>query len=322
MVLVHGGFADASASWSGVIKRLQRDGYPVVVPANPLRGLSTDAPYLASVLKSVKGPIILARHSYGGAVITNAAAGNPNVKALVYIAAFVTDKGDKLIDLLGKYPGSEIPDAINEVPFTNPDGTTGTHIYLKTDKFRSAFAADPPRSTTNVMQAAQRPASAAHLTEATRAAAWHDIPAWGLVAGTDKAIPPALQRFEYQRAGTYRPMEVPGASHSVMVSHPGTVERLIQAADRGRSTLHASQSGSSGDLPGDHRRVRGAGRHDAQSAQPDQGEDGPGAHVDRRPGSRKCASPTPAQPTSVHRPLVRLMFRRKGQVQRLRVAFP
>ncbi|MFI1864674.1 alpha/beta fold hydrolase [Streptomyces jumonjinensis] len=129
VVLVHGGFADASASWSGVIKRLQRDGYPVIAPANPLRGLAGDAPYLASLLKSVKGPVILAGHSYGGAVITNAAAGNPNVKALVYVAAFVPAEGEQLIGLLGKYPGSEMPDAINEVPFTGPGGTTGTDIY-------------------------------------------------------------------------------------------------------------------------------------------------------------------------------------------------
>ncbi|WP_406186420.1 alpha/beta hydrolase [Streptomyces sp. NBC_01006] len=146
----------------------------MIAPANPLRGLTADAPYLASVLRSVKGPVVLVGHSYGGAVITNAAAGNPNVKALVYVAAFVPEKGDALIGLLGKYPGSEIPDAMNEVPFPNPDGTTGKDIYLKADKFRSAFAADLPRSVTNVMQAAQRPAGAAHLTEPTQAAAWHE----------------------------------------------------------------------------------------------------------------------------------------------------
>ncbi|MFE7569141.1 alpha/beta fold hydrolase [Streptomyces sp. NPDC057539] len=210
VVLVHGGFADASASWNDVIKRLQRDGYPVVAPANPLRGLSSDAPYLAGLLKSIKGPVILAGHSYGGAVITNAAAGNPNVKAPVYVAAFVPDEGEQLIGLLGKYPGSEIPDAINEVPFTGPDGTTGTDIYLKADKFRSAFAADLPRSVTDVMHAAQRPAAATHLTDPTRAAAWRDIPSWGPVAAADKAIPPALQRWEYDRANMRGQIEVRG----------------------------------------------------------------------------------------------------------------
>ncbi|NUL01888.1 alpha/beta hydrolase [Streptomyces lunaelactis] len=233
VVLVHGGFADASASWNGVIKQLQRDGYPVVAPANPLRGLPADAPYLASILKSIKGPIILAGHSYGGAVITNAAADNPNVKALVYVAAFVPDKGEQVGQLLGKYPGSEIPDAVNPVPFPNPDGSTGSDLYLKADKFRSAFAGDLPLSVTNVMQAAQRPFSASSLTDVTQAAAWHTIPSWGLVATSDKAIPPALQRYEYQRAQTRGTVEVSGASHSVMISHPDAVTNLVKRADRG-----------------------------------------------------------------------------------------
>ncbi|GLF95379.1 alpha/beta fold hydrolase [Streptomyces yaizuensis] len=232
IVLVHGGFADASASWNDVVKRLQRDGYPVIAPANPLRGLSSDAPYLASLLKSVEGPVVLAGHSYGGAVITNAAAGNRNVRALVYVAAFVPDEGEQLIGLLGRYPGSEIPDAIEEVPFTGPGGTTGTDIYLKADRFRSAFAADLPRSVTDVMHATQRPAAATHLTDPTRAAAWRSIPSWGLVAAADRAIPPALQRWEYDRAGMRGQVEVRGASHSVMVSHPGAVAKLIRTADR------------------------------------------------------------------------------------------
>ncbi|WTP62609.1 alpha/beta hydrolase [Streptomyces phaeochromogenes] len=233
VVLVHGGFADASASWNDVIKQLQKEGYPVVAPANPLRGLPTDAPYLASVLKSVKGPVILAGHSYGGAVITNAAAGNPNVKALVYVAAFVPDKGEQVGELLGKYPGSEIPDAVDPVPFPNPDGSTGSDLYLTADKFRSAFAGDLPVSVTNVMHAAQRPFSASSLTDVTQDAAWHTIPSWGLVATSDKAIPPALQRFEYQRAHARGTVEVRGASHSVMISHPEAVTKLIERADRG-----------------------------------------------------------------------------------------
>lgn len=233
VVLVHGGFADASASWNDVIRRLQKDGYPVVAPANPLRGLPTDAPYLASVLKSVEGPIILAGHSYGGAVITNAAAGNPNVKALVYIAAFVPDKGEQVGELLEKFPGSKIPDAVDPVPFPNPDGSTGTDLYLKADKFRGAFAGDLPVSVTNVMQAAQRPFSASSLTDVTKDAAWHDIPSWGLVAASDNAIPPALQRFEYKRANARGTAEVSGASHSVMISHPGAVTKIIERADRG-----------------------------------------------------------------------------------------
>ncbi|MGW3247310.1 alpha/beta fold hydrolase [Streptomyces sp. NPDC001070] len=228
VVLVHGGFADAS-NWNGVVRRLQSDGYPVIAPANPLRGLAGDSAYVASVLKSLKGPIVLVGHSYGGAVITNAAADNPNVKALVYIAAFVPDEGEKLGELINKYPGSEIQAALNPVPYPNPDGTTGTDLYLQADRFRSVFAADLPESTTRLMQAEQRPFSAVSFEEPTKDAAWRDIPSFGLVAGADKAIPPALERFEYQRAGATT-VEIPGASHVAMISHPGATTELIERA--------------------------------------------------------------------------------------------
>ncbi|MEU6198640.1 alpha/beta hydrolase [Streptomyces sp. NPDC047061] len=230
VVLVHGAWADGSG-WNGVAKRLQHDGYPVIAPANPLRGVANDSAYISSVLKSITGPIILVGHSYGGTVITNAAAGNTNVKALVYIAAFVPDKGELQGDLLNKFPGSEIPDALNPVPYSTADGTTGTDLYLKPDKFRSAFAGDLPESTTRLMQAEQRPFTAAGFDEPTTAAAWHDIPSFGLVAGADKAIPPALQRYEYERAGAKAVVEVPGASHVVFISRPGITTRLIERAD-------------------------------------------------------------------------------------------
>jgi pimeloyl-ACP methyl ester carboxylesterase len=228
VVLVHGGFADAS-NWNGVVKRLQRDGYPVIAPANPLRGLANDSGYISSVLKSVKGPIVMVGHSYGGAVITNAAAHNPNVKALVYIAAFVPDKGEKLGELINKYPGSEIQAALNEVPYPNPDGTTGTDLYLQADQFRRVFAADLPESTTRLMQAEQRPFSAVSFEEPTQEAAWRDIPSFGLVAGADKSIPPALERFEYKRANATT-VEIPGASHVAMISHPSATTDLIERA--------------------------------------------------------------------------------------------
>jgi pimeloyl-ACP methyl ester carboxylesterase len=233
VVLVHGGFADAS-NWNGVVRRLQHDGYPVIAPANPLRGLANDSAYISSVLKSVKGPIVLVGHSYGGAVITNAAADNPNIKALVYIAAFVPDEGEKLGELINKYPGSEIQAALNPVPYPNPDGTTGTDLYLQADKFRSVFAADLPESTTRLMQAEQRPFSAVSFEEPTKDAAWRGIPSFGLVAGADKAIPPALERFEYKRAGATT-VEIPGASHVAMISHPDATTDLIERAAKATS---------------------------------------------------------------------------------------
>ncbi|MER6355227.1 alpha/beta hydrolase [Streptomyces sp. NPDC001634] len=212
------------------MERLQDAGYPTIAPANPLRGLPTDAPYIASVLKSITGPIVLVGHSYGGAVITNAAAGIPNVKALVSIAAFVPDQGEQLGVLINKYPGSIIQAATQAVPYPNPDGTTGTDLYLVADRFRTVFAADVPVATTRLMQATQRPFSASSFTDVTTATAWHTIPSWGLVAGEDKAIPPALERFFYQRAGARSVVEVPGASHVVMISHPGTTACLIEDA--------------------------------------------------------------------------------------------
>ncbi|WBB69171.1 alpha/beta hydrolase [Micromonospora sp. WMMD812] len=231
VVLVHGGFADASASWNGVVAQLQRRDYTVIAPANPLRSLPTDAAYLASVLAGINGPVILAGHSYGGAVITNAAAAAPNVKALVYVAAFVPDTGESLGELISTYPGSEIQAALNPVPYPNPDGTTGTDLYLRADKLRHVFAADLPASTTKIMAATQRPFSAQCFADLTQAAAWHTIPSWGLIATEDKAIPPALQRFEYQRTNARKTVSV-AASHCAMVSHPDLVTQLIIDADR------------------------------------------------------------------------------------------
>ncbi|MED7824940.1 alpha/beta fold hydrolase [Streptomyces chiangmaiensis] len=229
VVLVHGGFADAS-NWNGVMARLQKDGYPVMAPANPLRGIPNDAAYIASVLRSIQGPIVLVGHSYGGAVITNAAAGNPNVKALVYVAAFVPDTGEKLGDIINKYPGSEIQAALNPVPFPNPDGSTGTDLYIRSDRFRDVFAADVSKNEAALMAAGQRPFSASSFEDVTTAAAWRTIPSYGVVATADKAIPAAVERWEYQRAGARRVFEVRGASHVVMISHPDVVERLIEQA--------------------------------------------------------------------------------------------
>ena len=231
VVLVHGGFADASASWNDVVQQLQKRGYPVMAPANPLRGLPQDSAYLASVLHSITGPVILVGHSYGGAVIPNAAASAPNVKALVYVAAFVPDTGEALGELINRYPGSEIQAATYPVPYPNPDGTTGTDLYLQSDQLRRVFAADLPDSTTKIMAATQRPFSAACFTDLTQAAAWHTIPSWGLIATDDKAIPSALQRFEYQRAKAHTVSVA--ASHVAMISHPDLVTQLIVDADRG-----------------------------------------------------------------------------------------
>lgn len=230
IVLVHGGYADSSC-WNGVIQELQSKGYTTIAGSNPLRGIPTDAPYIGSLLDSISGPVVLVAHSMGGTVITNAAAGKGNVKALVYIAAFVPDVGETQGELIGKFPGSEVLPVSVPVPYTKPDGTTGTDLYLSKDG-QAAFAADVSTATFRLLQATQRPFDADSFTYPTQAAAWRTIPSWGLVAGQDKAIPPAAERWMYSRANFRKVVEVPTSSHVAMISHPKATAKLIEEAAR------------------------------------------------------------------------------------------
>ncbi|MCX4538424.1 alpha/beta hydrolase (plasmid) [Streptomyces sp. NBC_00841] len=230
IVLVHGGYADSSC-WNGVIQELQGQGYTTIAGSNPLRGIPTDAPYIGSLLDSISGPVVLVAHSMGGTVITNAAAGKSNVKALVYIAAFVPDVGETQGELIGKFPGSEVLPVSVPVPYTKPDGTTGTDLYLSKDG-QAAFAADVSPATFRLLQATQRPFDADSFIYPTQAAAWRTIPSWGLVAGQDKAIPPAAERWMYSRANFRKVVEVPTSSHVAMISHPETTAQLIVDAAR------------------------------------------------------------------------------------------
>jgi len=235
VVLVHGAWADAS-SWSRVVGRLLDRGYPVIAPANPLRDLTSDSAYLASVLGGIAGPIVLVGHSYGGAVITNAAAGNPNVKALVYIAAYIPDVGDDVFHLTSQFPGSGIippgnPGAnLRAQPFPLPDGTSGIDLYLTNDSFREIFAADLPIDLTRLMAATQRPVALQAFQETSSSAAWKTVPSWALIALQDRAIGTENERFMATRAGA-RTVEVK-AAHAVMVSQPGSVTDVILSAAR------------------------------------------------------------------------------------------
>ena len=225
IVLVHGGWADAS-SWNGVTQRLQDDGYTVIAPPNTLRGVQTDSAYLASLLATISGPIILVGHSYGGVLITNAATGNPNVKALVYIAAFAPDQGETVGQLLAMNPGSQAaPPNLTFRPYPN-----GVDVYITPSAFRGVFCADLPAKTAAVMAANQRPIDAAALGQPSGEPAWKTIPSWYLVAKNDQAIPPATERFMAQRAGATT-VEV-GSSHVAMISHPAAVTDLIVDAVR------------------------------------------------------------------------------------------
>jgi pimeloyl-ACP methyl ester carboxylesterase len=189
IVLVHGAWADASV-WNDVAERLQHRGYTVIAPANPLRGLSTDAAYLSSILTTISGPIVLVGHSYGGMVMTNAATGNPNVTALVYIAAFAPDLGDTVGGLGAMNPGSHLgPTTLLFRPYP-----TGLDAYIAPGSFRAVFAADLPGTVTALMAAAQRPIDAVALGQPSGEPARKTIPSWYLVATQDHAIPPTTQR--------------------------------------------------------------------------------------------------------------------------------
>ncbi len=200
IVLVHGGYADSSC-WNGAIQVLQDRGYTTIAGSNPLRGIPTDAPYIGSLLDSISGPVVLVAHSMGGTVITNAAADKSNVKGLVYVAAFAPDVGETPGGLINKFPGSEVGAVSVPVPYTKDGGTTGTDLYLSKDG-QAAFAADVPKDTFRLLQATQRPFDADSFIYPTTAAAWKTIPSWGLVAGRDKAIPPACEFHVQPREGT------------------------------------------------------------------------------------------------------------------------
>ncbi|MGP4089747.1 alpha/beta fold hydrolase [Streptomyces sp. KR55] len=229
IVLIHGAFADAS-SWSTVVELLQGQGHRVLAPALPLRGLASDASYIRSVLDSVPGPIVLVGHSYGGSVISQAAAEFPRVMALVYIAAFVPDIGESALELTNRYPGSTLAQATTTQSYPLPDGGTGEELIIKKDLFRQQFAAGVPVPTAQVMAAGQRPITVAALQEKATAAAWKKIPSWYLVATEDRNIPPAAEQWMAERAGA-RTITVP-APHAVAVSDPGSVTDLILRAVR------------------------------------------------------------------------------------------
>ncbi|MEU4009000.1 alpha/beta hydrolase [Streptomyces pseudogriseolus] len=227
VVLVHGAFAD-STSWNDVARELRRAGHPVVAAANPLRGLSSDAAYLREVLAGIGGPVVLVGHSYGGAVVTAAAVGADNVRALVYVAAFVPDKGESALDLAARFPGSSLGDALRPVRITLPDGSPGVEFTIDQAKFPHQFAADVPEGVARLMAVTQRPVTGAALEEPAPEPGWRTLPSWAVVATEDLNIPAAAQRYMAERAGA-RVREVQ-ASHAVSVSHPQEVTSVVLAA--------------------------------------------------------------------------------------------
>ena len=230
IVLEHGAWADA-ASWSKVSGQLQEDGFTVDAPPNPLRGVSYDSTYLTDFLATITGPVVVVGHSYGGFVITNAATGNANVKALVYVDAFIPDRGDTLASLTGT--GSCLGgNAFNFAPYPGePAGDVDT--YIKQSVVPGCFASGLPPSQAAVIAATQRPLAASTFGEQSGPPAWKTIPSWAVVGTADKVLPPAQQTSMAQHAGAH--ITDVNAGHLSMIADPETVAQVIEQAAQATS---------------------------------------------------------------------------------------
>jgi pimeloyl-ACP methyl ester carboxylesterase len=219
IVLVHGAWADGS-SWSGVIERLQAQGYRVTAPQFPLTSLADDVARLREVLALQTGPTVVAGHSYGGQIVTALGDDAPNVTALVYVAAFALESGESLGALLsqGPVPPALVHQLVDDKGF----------VWLSEDDFTNHFAADVEPTKARVMFAVQQPIAASSFSDVMDTPAWRSIPTWFLVATEDQAIPPDAERLFAQRMGATT-TEI-SASHVAMVSHPQEVADLIVAA--------------------------------------------------------------------------------------------
>ena len=224
VLLIHGAFADSS-SWAGVVTRLQTAGVKVIAVSNPLRGLSYDGEYVASVAKQIEGPVLLVGHSYGGPVITYAGSKAGNVKGLVFIASFGIDKGQSVNDSTAAFAPSLLATSIEPKQF--PDGkSNGVELFIQADKFAKVFAADVPADKLPVLAVSQRPVAAAAFGEPLAVEpAWKSLPSWFLVTTQDNAINPDSQRAAAKRMKAT--ITEIAASHAVMVSQPGKVANFI-----------------------------------------------------------------------------------------------
>jgi pimeloyl-ACP methyl ester carboxylesterase len=233
VVLVHGAFAE-SASWDRVIDSLHAADVSVIAAANPLRGIAADAAAVSDLVRSLDGPIVLAAHSYGGAVISNVDPDAGEIASLVYIDAFAPDAGETCFGLAAMYPGSMLGEQTAR-PVPRADGTTD--LYIATESFHDIFCQDLTVAQAALMAATQRPAAQEGLVEPSGdRPLWKTVPSYFLIGEEDRIIPPDLQRFMAKRAQARRILEVPGASHAAAVSHPAAGARLILEA----APLHAA----------------------------------------------------------------------------------
>jgi pimeloyl-ACP methyl ester carboxylesterase len=227
VVLVHGAFADAS-SWNGVIERLQAKGLQVIAPANPLRGISTDSAYISAVLEQIEGPVLVVGHSYGGAVITNAASGKKNVVGLVYVAAQAPEEGETLGAVEAGSKDSVLNSALVPRQYPTEDGGSATEFYIDPPKARDAFAGDLSDEQAALIAATQRPIAEFAFSEPSGPPAWKERPSWAVVATGDRAVGTDVARSMAARAGATI-TEVEG-SHVIMISQPQAVADVILEA--------------------------------------------------------------------------------------------
>jgi pimeloyl-ACP methyl ester carboxylesterase len=236
IALVHGAFADA-AGWNGVIERLLARGFQVTAPANPLRGISEDSTYIASVFDQIPGPVLAVGHSYGGAVITNAASMAKNVIGLVVVAGFLPDEGEALQDIEKDSKDSVLNSALLSLTYpAGRGGETEVELAINPARFHDAFAADLSVEQAAILAAGQRPVSQLAFSERTTAPAWKNLPTWSVVATGDKAAGSDVVRSMAKRAGATI-TEVEG-SHVIMVSNPQAVTDVILAAVEAVSAAH------------------------------------------------------------------------------------
>jgi pimeloyl-ACP methyl ester carboxylesterase len=229
IVLVHGAFADA-ASWAPVTRELLDRGHTVLVPPVYNRSLAEDAASIRAVVEHIDGPVVLAGHSYGGAVIT-VAGDAPNVVALVYVAAYVLEVGESLGQLQGGFPDSDLAANLVYTPYPVAGGEDGTDVSVAVDAFPAVFAGGVDPRVAEVLAVSQRPLSGAAFGEPASVAAWKTTPAWGIVSAADHTINPDVERFGYQRAGLRQVVELDGP-HLVMQTLPAEVSDVIETAVR------------------------------------------------------------------------------------------
>ncbi|RYP81450.1 alpha/beta hydrolase [Nocardioides guangzhouensis] len=223
-VLVHGAFADASG-FAGIVDELSSQGYRVMAPANPLRGIANDAAAVHAAAAAVDGPVVLVGHSYGGAVVTQAAEGLTNLVGLVYLAAFAPDAGESIGSVQEPFPAPMLASTVRATPYDAVGAVGGPELVIDPAQFHKTFAADLPDQVASVLAMSQRPLAAAAAGENLTYAGWSDAPTWYLVSSRDNAIAPEAQRFMAQRMGATTE-EIDG-SHVAFMAQPKTVAAFI-----------------------------------------------------------------------------------------------